>query len=232
MHYAGGKATIGWQIANIINVHIKERDWNYVEPFCGGCSVIKDIIAKKRWALDVNPYLIEMWQWLQLGWIPPIEVSEEEYKYVKFNLDEDPKLTAFIGFGCSWGGKWFGGYSRDTTNRNYARNACNSLMSKMCSLMDVEFICRDYKNIHPIKKIVYCDPPYVNTTNGYGAYGEIKEWEFWDIMSDWSINNVVLVSSYDCPRNGWRDLGIIGGSASNSSCTTRGKMEKLFINSY
>ena len=28
-------------------------------------------------------------------------------------MDENPALTGFVGFGCSFGGKWWGGYAKD-----------------------------------------------------------------------------------------------------------------------
>ena len=55
------------------------------------------------------------------GYDLPESVSEQEYKYIREHKDDDPALAGFVGFGCSFGGKWFGGYARDNrTSRNYA----------------------------------------------------------------------------------------------------------------
>ena len=54
-----------------------------------------------------------MWQGLQSGWTPPDVITKEEYKYIREHKDENPALTGFVGFGCSFGGKWFGGLARN-----------------------------------------------------------------------------------------------------------------------
>ena len=54
-----------------------------------------------------------MWKALQSGWEPPDIVTEAEYQYIKDHKDEDPALAGFVGFGCTFGAKWFAGYARD-----------------------------------------------------------------------------------------------------------------------
>ena len=75
-----------------------------------------------------------MWKALQNGWIPPNDISEEEYKYIRENKNENMALTSFVGFGCSFAGKWFGGYARSNDKRNYAKMAKNSLNKKIINL--------------------------------------------------------------------------------------------------
>ena len=65
-----------------------------------------------RCASDVNRPLITMYKALQDGWIPPSTVTEEMYAEYKGIQDAEDPLTAFIGIGCSFSGKWFGGYAR------------------------------------------------------------------------------------------------------------------------
>jgi DNA adenine methylase len=75
-----------------------------------------------------------MFQKLQAGWIPPTEVSEEEYYSAKDNQENEPWLAGFIGFACSFAGKWWGGYARDGKNGNYALRGHNSILKKMKNL--------------------------------------------------------------------------------------------------
>lgn len=86
-----------------------------VSLFCGSCAVEAKLAPyfKKVICNDAHPYLMEMWKALQQGWEPPDIVTEAEYQYIKAHKDEDPALTAFVGFGCTFGAKWFGGYARD-----------------------------------------------------------------------------------------------------------------------
>jgi DNA adenine methylase len=146
MHYFGGKYRIADKIADFINPLFKPNQY-YVEPFVGGASILTKITNPLRIASDANETLITMWKALANGWTPPNFVSENEYAEIKEKNDKNDPLTAFVGFGCSYSGKWFGGYARDDTTRNYAMNAANSLYKKNKCLVNVEWQCGDYKNI-------------------------------------------------------------------------------------
>lgn len=108
MQYFGGKARIAKKVAEFINGQLQDGQ-AYYEPFCGACNVTQHIDKDRGvYASDSNKYLIAFWQAVQAGWEPPAVVSEEEYRRVKANKDEDLALTAFVGFGCSFAGKFFG----------------------------------------------------------------------------------------------------------------------------
>ena len=96
-----------------------------------------------------------MFKALQNGWIPPENISKEEYEYIRNNLDEDKALSGFVGFGCSFSGIWFSNYAKDNTGRNYAKNAHNSILKKMKTLMDAEFICKDFQELSFKNSIIY-----------------------------------------------------------------------------
>jgi DNA adenine methylase len=141
--------------------------------------------------------LITLYQALQQGWTPPDTVSEEEYARVKALNDPNSPLTAFIGIGCSWGGKWWGGYAR-SGDRNYARNAKNSLAKR--DLTGITFMHLNFmqSSIEVDGALIYCDPPYVGTT-GYGQ--EFDHILFWQRVRDLSERNIVLVSEYQAPED-------------------------------
>ena len=85
MKYQGSKNKIAKHILPIILKDRKERQW-YVEPFMGGGNMI-DKVDGLRIGNDLNYHLIEMWRALQNGWVPPDEISEAEYKYLKAAQD-------------------------------------------------------------------------------------------------------------------------------------------------
>ena len=130
---------------------------------------------------DRHEYLITMLRGVQSGYDLPESVTEDEYKAVRDNKDADPVLAGFVGFGCSFGGKWFGGYARDKVGTNHADKRKKSLLRDMATLSEAEFLCRDYRGV-PIPKnaVVYADPPYSNTT-GYSV-GKFDSEEFWKCM--------------------------------------------------
>lgn len=167
MKYFGGKVRVSKELSNYLNSVIKENQ-SFVDLFCGSCNVVSKVKAKDKYANDNHKHLIAMWKALQEGWQPPTVVTEEEYQYVKKNVDEKPYLSSFIGFGCSYAGKWFGGYAR-SGDRNYAKNACNSIAKKTIGLEGVQFSCGSSDDFDiPTNSLVYCDIPYKNTT-GYST---------------------------------------------------------------
>jgi DNA adenine methylase len=151
-----------------------------------------------RIASDLHPELIAMWRALQTGWEPPAVVTESEYQLIRAGTDM--ALRGFVGFGCSNSGKWFGGYARNKTGRNYASNARNSLKKKMMGLGDVRFECGGYNEVEvPSGSLIYCDPPYRGTV-GYSV-GRFDHDRFWEWVRKRSVENTVLVSEYSAPED-------------------------------
>lgn len=195
MHYFGGK----YKVRKIISKYINEINLPYYEPFVGAGWILAETTHKLRYASDSNKYLIAMYQAMQQGWIPPTHISEEQYKYTRLHKDEDPALTAFTGFACSFAGKWFGGYARDSKHKNYAQAGHNTLVKRFERMKSAQFSFLDYRNLTPVDGIVYCDPPYNNTTQ-FNAVGNFNTEEFWYIMREWSKSNIVFVSEYTAPE--------------------------------
>ena len=196
MRYFGGKARIAKPISEYLQ-SIRKPNQTYIEPFVGAAWVMS-LMDGNRKAFDKHPYLISMYQMLQKGWMPPSKISEEEYIHIKNNQDEIPHLAGFVGFGCSFSGKWFGCYAR-SKDRNYCSNAYNSVLKKMKTLQDVEFNNSDYRDLCFKDSLIYCDPPYQGTTQYGKVVGEFDTAEFWEIMRDWSMNNTVVISEYQAP---------------------------------
>ena len=214
MQYLGGKSRISKQISEVINEISRwkvensirncksnfERESNcFVSLFCGSCSVESKIIGFDRKILnDKHKYLIDMLNGVKNGYELPEVITEEEYKYIRNHKDEDPVLTGFVGFGCSFGGKWFGGYARNKTGTNYALQSKKSLLKDMKTLTDAEFICKDYKDVFlPANCVIYADPPYDGTT-GYGRE-KFDSKAFWEYARSVSQNHLMFISEQSAP---------------------------------
>lgn len=169
--------------------------------FCGSCSIESKVKGfDKVICNDKHEYLIELFKGVQNGYELPELITEEQYKYIREHKDESKILTGFVGFGCSFGGKWFGGYARNKTNTNYALQSKKSLLKDMDNLMTTQFTCQDYRDvIIPNNSIVYADPPYNNTT-GYGK-DKFNSDEFWEYMRVISKNNKVFISEQTAPND-------------------------------
>ena len=155
-------------------------------------------MSGERIANDVHTSLIMMWQALQNGWIPPKEVSEQEHKEAK--KMSDCALKAFAGFGCSFGGKYFGGYARNSIKNNYALSAHNSCLRKKKLFKDVTFFNKSYLDFTPKNQLIYCDPPYKDTSR-YNTTAKFDSALFWATMREWSKDNLVFISEYQAPED-------------------------------
>lgn len=195
MQYLGSKNRISKELGSYLSSIRKGRI--FVEPFCGSCS-ITSVMDNPRIICDAHPDLILMWKAVQQGWLPPENISEEEYRNLK-NSQPSP-LRGFAGFACSFGGKWFGGYARKKENYSYARAGRKSLEKIIPKIQGASFIHADYLNISPISSLVYCDPPYEGTSS-YAGVGKFDYDKFWDKIRVWSIDNLVFVSSYKAPKD-------------------------------
>lgn len=170
MQYMGSKSKHAKDLLPIILKDHTPDMW-YVEPFVGGANMIDKVdpkLAPKRLGCDVHEYLVAMWQAVADGWIPPELISEEQYKHIKNNKDDYPKeFVAYVGFAISFGGKWFGGYSKNKRGDDYIKAAYNRSVKQFPKLRDVHFRNKsvfdiDFTRCGP--STIYCDPPYVGTT--------------------------------------------------------------------
>lgn len=197
MQYFGGKQRISKPLSEFLNDKLKGNQ-PFVDLFCGSCNVITKINNNRvRIANDKHKYLIAMWKELQNGWIPPQTLTKEGYEFLKNNKDVKPHLTGFVGFGCSFAGKWFGGYAA-SDNRNYCLNAYNSTLDKLKCLYDVKFFNLDYKEVDiPKGSFVYCDIPYKDTTQyRKSEVGVFNHEEFYQWVRDNSKNYDIYISEY------------------------------------
>lgn len=203
MKYVGSKHRHAKHILPIILKDRKPNDW-YVEPFVGSCGTM-DKVTGPRIGNDNNYYLIEMWKALQNGWKPPEQVSLEEYKHIRDNKNlYFPELIGFVGFGCSFGGKWWGGYARGKDNNGKERDYCGesrrNVLKQVPLIKDIIFTCKDYRELtYPTNSIIYLDPPYANTTK-YSTT-DFDYVEFWEIVRDLSKHHTVFVSEYIAPND-------------------------------
>lgn len=227
MKYLGSKRTIAKQLNDVMSIYYNDYPY-YVEPFVGGANMIKAVTHHNKTGYDINEYVIAYFNALKNGWLPPKDVSEELYKDVKNNKENYPKeLVCFIGFTCSFAGKWFGGYARSRCDRNYANVSFNSAIKKdIPFIQNIEFKHSSYQDISfKDKSIIYCDPPYLGTT---GYKDKFNHDEFYTWLFKMKDNgNKVFISEYAMSSDFKEILAIphktyINGNNANL------KIEKLF----
>lgn len=102
----------------------------WVEPFVGGANMI-DKVEGKRIGADLNKYLIDFWNALKEGWVPPEYITKEEHK--KIIRDKENYKSEFVGWvitACTYSGsgrsysgksKTKTGIIRDYQSRSYKK---------------------------------------------------------------------------------------------------------------
>lgn len=204
MRYVGGKQRIAKVIAAEILAVDEEID-TYVEPFVGGGAVAA-VLGREFDHVhysDTHPDLILMWEALSNGETFPETISREEY--AELRSSPPSALRGLVGFGGSFGGKWFAGYAKGGFNSKGPRNHYGESLRRaerdivgMRGRVSTRFSRRSYEDVHGAPgTLIYADPPYEGTL-GYGS--EFDHGHFWDTVARWAVEGShVFVSEYAAP---------------------------------
>lgn len=236
MRYLGNKSRLAKELVPILTEHLDGSNF-YIEPFVGAAGMISEIPYDIRLGFDSCPYIIMLLRAVQNGWVPPTDVNEEEYEKVKNGpvYDFPPEYVGFVGYGCSFGGKWFAGYARGGTNkdgqpRNHAAESSRNLLKLAPKIASVFFAGRKYQTLSPTTcrgHVLYCDPPYATGTQ----YKDTFDTEaFWNWVRAMSANNKVYVSENTAPD----DFKVVWEKEHKSGIDVNAKthkktIERLFV---
>ncbi len=201
MRYLGGKRVAGKYIVPILLDAGGPRT-KYWDVMCGGLHIARRLAAAGHQVrcTDVHAPLIAMYKAIAEGWVPPDKVTKRDYDAAKLSSDSDP-MKAFVGFGCAFGGKWFGGYAWDNSGRNYAAIARKVLLRDVRVIVDAggHFARCDVMRTKPMDlrdTVIYFDPPYRGTSD-YSVTSDHAKVD--DVVRAWAQSNTVFVSEYDLP---------------------------------
>lgn len=256
MKYLGGKTRVGKHIAPELKRVWAEYELEnpkldgYLEPFCGSLGVFRNMTnyetTAKFWANDYHPDLIQMWSEVKAGtFVYPPSISEEEYLAAK-ELPSPSAMKSFVGFGMSFGGRFFGAYSQKylgDKKEDFCKEMTNSLKRTAPVIQNATFTNLDYLELKPQNMLIYCDPPYAKTKFPIKYRRDTKRYDvfdsdqFWATMREWSQNNLVVISETTAPddfvniwsQERYRSAAQSGRTrwAANNSATHN--TEKLFV---
>lgn len=207
MKYQGGKSRIVKHLAPFLLEGLSGHGGRLVEPFVGGFNIVPEVSDSitEALCLDIHPGLISLYLALSKGWVPPCDVTENEYCRLRQERDWSNPMTAFVAFGCSFGGKEWGGYARSRkTTRNYAREGCTRLLSKVPSIQKCAFENVSYDQLdEPLDALIYADPPYRDTLSYTKTPFDHEKFYLW-CEHHARCGSTVLVSEFFVPpRRGW-----------------------------
>lgn len=207
MVYVGSKSRIANEITSLIIKKIlsRGRNWDYFEPFCGGCGLSEVLLPNFDFIesnlSDRNDYLVSLLKYAldpsneRISYEPPTreewESSRLSSKLLFMGLSlKDKALIGAHGLFCGFKGIFFGGYYPidKKSGRNLYKERLNSFYSTINRLRDsksiVNFNFGGYSDQSGLIQssldrgdvLVYCDPPYANECSYFYS-------EKWSAMS-------------------------------------------------
>ncbi len=178
-----------------------------MEPFCGGCSVTV-ALCKAGFhvqASDVNQSLILLWQKALLEDLQPFELNAESYQRWKTAPDSAEK--ALVGYGASFGGKWFRGIAASATKTptDYLTSTIHTV-NKQATVFrgKAEFSCISYLDLPKTQNACYyLDKPYEGVEKHYGkdktSRDKFNHEQFWTWVEERATSNLLFISEYQAP---------------------------------
>lgn len=203
MKFMGSKARLSRELLAVMLPFRREKQL-WVEPFVGGANLL-DKVTGPRLASDVNPNVISALKTIRdnLRLIPKQNSEFQEQDYLEIRKDPSHPLFGYVGFALSYGGKWFGGWCRDSLQRrDYVAEAYRNAAKQSKLLQGAKLLCCSYSKLKiPARSIVYCDPPYQGTTK-YSASNTFDYDHFWEwVRSLRNLGHTVFVSEYAAPKD-------------------------------
>ncbi len=204
MRYLGGKSRSAKHIVPLLKAAY-EPSQAYVEPFIGSGWVMQDMdVEGVRLGADIHGGLIAMWTAMQSGWLPPAEITREEWLDLQARKLEVDPLVAYAGF-CSFGGVYFASYlagSAPGSKRSYQAAHQASTVRKAERLKGVELEACSYLDLAlPPASLIYCDPPYAGTGR-YRCTPKFDSVQFWHWTQDVAnAGHTVFVSEFSAPES-------------------------------
>jgi DNA adenine methylase len=228
MAYLGGKSKSAEHILDVLN-HPAFDAFEYFEPFAGYCHIARRIVRKQSYTLsDNNELLIVLLKHIQKYKNNHPSITKKEYTVLRDNPSKDKLRASYAAFCYSYNGKFFGGFVEKYGTRNYPkeRKRYYDILHDNPTFSKANILYKDYTHYINLKnKLIYCDPPYMGTTEYHSSFDSEL---FWRNIRSMSNHNYVFVSEYTAPD----DFVCIASKVKRTSMAGRGatrkRIEKLF----
>jgi DNA adenine methylase len=185
----------------ILPLMLAEREIGqfWVEPFVGGGNMI-DKVTGNRIGSDVNPYTIQALISIRdnVDQLPKNNQEFTESDYKALRISDDYKFKGYAGFAFAFGAIWLGGWRRCSRNADYVKESYNSAVKQSPYLQGIELYTCSYDELFiPKNSIIYCDPPYANTTKYKDSIDHDKFWNW--CRQKAKQGHKVFISEYNAP---------------------------------
>ena len=228
MKYMWSKNRLAKFLLPIILKDRRPNQW-YVEPFVWGANVIDKVDSLRLWG-DLNKYLISFLEWIK-KWKKYSKITKEQYMNIKneYKNNKYPLDLIWYAWICvSYSWVWFSSYAWKVKTRwwfrDYQDEAIRNIEKQ--NLSWIIFKHSSYKDLEiPKESIIYCDPPYKNTSWYLNTFNHTEFWEWCrEKKKEW---HTIFISEYDAPD----DFKCVWEKEVKSSLSGRGSktsIEKLF----
>ena len=213
LKWAGGKR---WQLPELLPYWQVNSHRRLVEPFCGGLGVATGLVPHKALLNDVNPHVVNLYQWLKKGLAIEFEMANDERHYYRSRERFNELLSTGRGMSAEAAGMFyylnrtgynglcrfnskggfnvpFGTYKKINYRTEFPeyREAFRAWM----------FTCMDFERLElEPTDFVYADPPYDVEFTQYskGGFG----WEEQERAAEWLSKHrgPVVLSNQATPR--------------------------------
>lgn len=213
LKWAGGKR---WQLEHLQPFWNKQRDRRLVEPFCGGLAVTTGLMPRRALLNDINPHVINFYEWLKRGLTITFEMKNDAAAYYgardRFNellegeqgrTSEAAALfyylnrTGYNGL-CRFNAR---GLFNVPFGKYRTINYRSDFSEFRSSFTNWTFTNIDFEKI-PLadEDFVYADPPYDVEFTSYSAGG--FGWEEQERAAEWLSKHKgpVILSNQATPR--------------------------------
>ena len=222
LKWAGGKR---WQLAHLELHWEKHRNRRLVEPFCGGLAVTTGLLPQRALLNDINPHVINFYEWLKRGLVISFQMEKEETAYYAARDRFNTLLESGQGKSLEAAGLFYylnrTGYNglcrfnrSGEFNVPFGRYKTITYMKDFLAYRDVfaawSFTSADFEKmaLEP-GDFVYADPPYDVEFTSYAQGG--FSWEDQQRAARWLARHKgpVILSNQATPRivDLYRSLG-------------------------
>ena len=232
--YLGSKRAMAPRILPIILRNRGEKQC-FVEPFCGGGNITQ-FVKNPRVANDANEYVVALLNKMSRGKFSDYPMlSKDDYAdMVKNPKNYEKAAVGFYGTQMTFSAMFLDSWYEPNAER--LRWGNESCVKKAPLLRGVEWQRGDYRiMLFPPDSLIYCDPPYIGTRQGYG----VAKWSPDDHAAffEWArfmatAGHDVFVSEESAPPDWiavWRYDWLRTNSNVQSGSVGKLSTEKLFI---
>lgn len=209
----GSKAKYAKYIVPILQQVIDNNEVDtYIECFVGGANIIDKIKCENKYGYDRSDTLIALLSLAAENFDKVLKDGTRELwdmgkEYVKNNVKPEDMTLADIGamefFASYCNGGFPRGYAKNTSTRNYYKEAYSNMEKQAPNLKDITFKCQNYWELEDVENaVIYLDPPYQNTKSyGYANQPKMDYEHFWNWVRDLSKKNYVFISEQSAPED-------------------------------